>query len=118
MLDDYAALIAEGRVHVIGTPDLTGILVLIPETDALLLDNIAVAPGAQGTGVGKRLMATALEAAQEAGVDWVWLGVWEHNQKAIAFYAHQGFEPFGRHSFRLGDDVQIDVMMRKKIAQD
>ena len=66
MLDDYAALIAEGRVHVIGSPDLTGILVLIPETDALLLDNIAVAPGAQGTGVGKRLMATALEAAQEA----------------------------------------------------
>ncbi|HCX09280.1 MAG TPA: GNAT family N-acetyltransferase, partial [Hyphomonas sp.] len=52
------------------------------------------------------------------GVNWVWLGVWEHNQKAIAFYAHQGFEPFGRHSFRLGDDVQIDVMMRKKIAQD
>ena len=72
----------------------------------------------QGRGIGKRLMATALEAAQEAGVNWVWLGVWEHNQKAIAFYERQGFEPFGRHSFRLGDDEQTDVMMKKKIARD
>lgn len=86
--------------------------------NAMEIERIYATRAFQGRGVGKRLMATALEAAQEAGVDWVWLGVWEHNQKAIAFYAHQGFEPFGRHSFRLGDDVQIDVMMRKKIAQD
>ncbi len=86
--------------------------------NAMEIERIYATRAFQGRGVGKRLMATALEAAREAGVNWVWLGVWEHNQKAIAFYEHQGFEPFSRHSFRLGDDEQTDVMMKKKIARD
>ena len=86
--------------------------------NAMEIERIYATRAFQGRGVGKRLMATALEAAREAGVNWVWLGVWEHNQKAIAFYEHQGFEPFSRHSFRLGDDEQTDVMMKKKITRD
>lgn len=86
--------------------------------NAMEIERIYATRAFQGRGVGKRLMATALEAAREADVDWVWLGVWEHNQKAIAFYERQGFEPFGRHAFRLGDDEQTDVMMKKKIARD
>ncbi len=86
--------------------------------NAMEIERIYATRAFQGQGIGKRLMATALETARAAGVDWVWLGVWEHNQKAIAFYEHQGFEPFGRHSFRLGDDVQVDVMMKKKMARD
>ena len=85
--------------------------------NAMEIERIYARRACQGRGVGKRLMATALEAAQAAGVDWIWLGVWEHNQKAIAFYEHQGFVPFGRHSFRMGDEVQIDIMMKKKIAR-
>jgi diamine N-acetyltransferase len=86
--------------------------------NAMEIERIYATRAFQGQGIGKCLMATALELAREAGVDWVWLGVWEHNQKAITFYEHQGFEPFGRHSFRMGSDVQIDVMMKKKIARD
>ena len=86
--------------------------------NAMEIERIYATRAFQGRGVGKRLMATALQAAREAGVNWVWLGVWEHNQKAIAFYEHQGFEPFSRHSFRLGDDEQTDVMMKKKITRD
>ena len=54
MLDDYAALIDAGRVHV-GMRDgvVQGILVLIPQNDAMLLDNVAVAPEAQGSGLGR-----------------------------------------------------------------
>ena len=54
MRDDYAALIAAGRVHVLEENDaLLGVLVLIPEDDVLLLDNVAVSPNAQGRGFGK-----------------------------------------------------------------
>ena len=54
MLDDYGAQIAAGRVHVMdcdGEPK--GLLVLIPEADAMLLDNVAVHPSAQGRGLGR-----------------------------------------------------------------
>ncbi len=91
MLDDYAALIAEGRVHVTGTPDLTGILVLIPEADTLLLDNIAVAPEAQGTGVGKRLMTFAEDQARAAGYDRIRLYTHEGMAENVAIYLRVGY---------------------------
>ena len=59
MLDDYAALVAKGVVHVLDDGELRGIVVLLPEGDTMLLDNVAVSPVAQGLGYGKALLAFA-----------------------------------------------------------
>jgi ribosomal protein S18 acetylase RimI-like enzyme len=48
-------------------------------------------------------------------VDYIWLGVWEKNTRAIKFYQKNGFEAFDKHTFKLGSDAQTDIMMRKKL---
>lgn len=68
MLDNYAPLVHSGRVHVaLHDETVHSILVLIPETDAMLLDNVAVAPVAQGLGIGRRLLEFAENTASKAG---------------------------------------------------
>lgn len=68
-----------------------------------------------GKGVGHALMARCIAVAGELGRKVVWLGVWEHNQRAIEFYRRWGFEKFGEHDFLLGDDLQKDWLMRKAL---
>lgn len=68
-----------------------------------------------GKGVGKALMQYALDLARKIGKNWIWLGVWEHNHRAIAFYTKWGFEKFGDHPFILGSDTQTDWWMKKKL---
>jgi diamine N-acetyltransferase len=68
-----------------------------------------------GKGVGRALMQNCLKTAAELNKDMVWLGVWEHNQRAIAFYTRWGFEKFGEHIFVLGRDPQTDWWMKRKI---
>lgn len=70
-----------------------------------------------GKGVGAALMQACLDLAGQRGMDWVWLGVWEHNQRAIAFYRKWGFERFGEHVFLVGLDAQTDWWMKKKLSQ-
>jgi ribosomal protein S18 acetylase RimI-like enzyme len=60
-------------------------------------------------------MESALKLAKEKGVDYVWLGVWEHNHKAIKFYQDKGFIRFGEHVFVLGEDRQTDFLMKKAL---
>jgi ribosomal protein S18 acetylase RimI-like enzyme len=48
-------------------------------------------------------------------LQYLWLGVWEHNQKAINFYERNGFVTFGSHNFMLGNDKQTDLLMRRSI---
>jgi ribosomal protein S18 acetylase RimI-like enzyme len=68
-----------------------------------------------GKGVGKALMQACLDFARANGSDWIWLGVWEHNHRAIAFYQQWGFERFGEHVFLVGLDAQTDWWMKKKL---
>lgn len=69
MLDDYPARIAQGLVHVLlASGDVQALLVLIPEPDCLLLDNIAVSPGAQGKGYGRHLLRFAEDEARRRGL--------------------------------------------------
>jgi ribosomal protein S18 acetylase RimI-like enzyme len=68
-----------------------------------------------GKGVGSTLMRSAIDLGTEKGKEWIWLGVWEHNHRAIAFYTKWGFEKFGHHPFILGSDKQTDWWMRKKL---
>ncbi|MGO4570652.1 GNAT family N-acetyltransferase [Microvirga sp. 2TAF3] len=92
MLDDYAALIADRRVHVLVDEDeIRGILVLIPDETAMLLDNIAVDPHAQGRGYGRMLLTFAEKAAREAGCAAIRLYTNEAMTENLALYARMGF---------------------------
>jgi diamine N-acetyltransferase len=64
-----------------------------------------------GRGLAQRLMAAALDAARLLGGETVWLTVWEHNPRAIAFYEKCGFRDVGSQPFRLGSDLQTDRVM-------
>jgi len=69
-----------------------------------------------GTGLGKALMRRALDIAQADGCTAVVLGVWEHNERAKAFYQRFGFREVGEVAFKLGEDVQRDLIYRKGLA--
>lgn len=64
-----------------------------------------------GRGLGAALMGTCIESARQEDADLLWLGVWEHNERAIAFYTKNGFKAIGEQTFMLGSDRQRDVVM-------
>lgn len=65
----------------------------------------------QGRGVAQLLMNATMDAARELGGRTVWLGVWEHNARAIRFYEKCGFRDAGSQPFLLGSDLQTDRVM-------
>lgn len=68
-----------------------------------------------GTGVGQQMMRQCIFIAKELKKEIIWLGVWEKNPRAIAFYTKWGFEKFSEHDFLLGDDQQRDWLLMKKL---
>ena len=66
---------------------------------------------AHGTGVAAQLMDGALDAARDLGGEHAWLGVWERNPRAIAFYTKCGFRDVGTQHFQLGEDRQTDRVL-------
>lgn len=64
-----------------------------------------------GRGIAQALMDAVLAAARTLGGRKLWLGVWEHNPRAIRFYEKCGFADEGTHPFRIGSDVQTDRVM-------
>jgi ribosomal protein S18 acetylase RimI-like enzyme len=80
------------------------------------LNRIYVVADRQGKGVAQALMQDALASAAAAGADCLWLGVREHNPKAIAFYRKFGFEVVGSHPFMLGNERQRDVVMSVRLG--
>lgn len=82
---------------------------------ALEVARIYVYKNYQGQGLGTALMRLAIDIADKNKSDIVWLGVWEHNPKAIKFYERLGFEVFSEHIFRLGNDLQNDLLMKKEL---
>lgn len=83
--------------------------------DAMEIERIYVYAKVHGTGVGQALLDRAIDMAKGAGVTTVWLGVWEHNLKAVRFYQKNGFEKFGEHIFQLGNDAQVDILMKRPV---
>jgi GNAT superfamily N-acetyltransferase len=69
-----------------------------------------------GKGVGKFLMQECITLAESIGMDCIWLGVWEHNSRAIEFYKKFGFKKFDEHVFMLGNDLQNDWLMKKNLG--
>jgi len=90
----------------------------IKEDHGLEIERIYVRQAWHGKKVGQLLYEKAMHIARLLGVDYVWLGVWEKNLRAIRFYTKNGFVPFDRHIFKLGDDEQTDIMMKKVLGSD
>ena len=84
------------------------------DENAMEIQRIYVSKDFQGQGVAQVLMEKARELAETAGVDFIWLGVWERNPRAIRFYEKMGFEPFSSHAFFMGDEEQTDILMKLK----
>jgi ribosomal protein S18 acetylase RimI-like enzyme len=68
-----------------------------------------------GSGLGKRLLDTAIEFAKQNQKSYLWLGVWEKNARAIRFYEKNGLRIFGSHPFPFGDEIQTDFLMRMEV---
>lgn len=68
-----------------------------------------------GKGVGQGLMNKGFELAKSNKHDVMWLGVWEYNPRAQAFYTKNGFREVGKHTFQLGTDPQTDLLMQKEL---
>jgi len=82
---------------------------------SLEIARIYAIKNAIGKGVGSALIKKSLAIAIEQQREIIWLGVWEHNQRAINFYKKWGFEKFGEHEFLLGNDLQLDWLMKKDL---
>ncbi|AYC30548.1 GNAT family N-acetyltransferase [Paenisporosarcina cavernae] len=83
--------------------------------DTLEIERIYVLQEFQKHGVGKLLYQKALDIANENEKKKIWLGVWENNFNALAFYNKLGFVRHSSHSFFMGDDEQLDYIMLKEI---
>lgn len=69
-----------------------------------------------GIGLGKDLLDYAFDFARKQGLEYVWLGVWEKNARAIRFYEKNGLVKFGTHPFPFGDEIQTDWLMKKTVT--
>lgn len=83
--------------------------------ESLEIERIYIRNKFQRKGFGKNLINKAMEIAEEQSKNNVWLGVWEKNENAICFYKKIGFVQTGAHSFYMGDEEQIDVIMTKTL---
>ncbi len=87
----------------------------IKDNNALEIERIYVLKEFHGKKVGQILYNKAIELAKDKNVEYVWLGVWEQNLRAIRFYEKNGFKEFDKHIFRLGNDEQTDIMMKLQL---
>ncbi|WP_436489539.1 N-acetyltransferase family protein [Chitinophaga sp. ARDCPP14] len=85
----------------------------LQDDKALEIERIYVIQEYHGKKVGQMLYEQAMQIAAQVNAHYVWLGVWEENQRAISFYTKNGFVAFDKHIFKLGDDEQTDIMMKK-----
>lgn len=82
------------------------------------LKRLYVARAWHGQGVAQALMDAALDAARARGAETLWLGVWERNARAAAFYAKYEFARVGEHAFVLGGDVQTDWILARPLGDE
>lgn len=85
----------------------------LQDEEALEIERIYVKSSHHGKKVGQLLYDKAIEIAKQKKKKYIWLGVWEQNHRALEFYKKNGFVEFGKHIFRLGNDEQTDLMMKK-----
>jgi len=87
----------------------------VPGARPAELQRIYLLRSAQGGGQGAALLGACEGAVRDQGADVLWLGVWEQNAKALAFYARCGFREVGEHSFRIGTRLDRDLILAKDL---
>ena len=112
MLVDYEAAILAGDAWVlVEGEETTGVLVMRPEDGHLFVETVAVKPGRQGSGLGRKLMEFAEEAARGQGLDEIRLYTNEKMTENLPFYRGLGFEETGRGL----DDGYRRVFLKKRL---
>ena len=112
MLNDYHAAAEAGQIWVLGEP-AAGVIVLIGQHDGLLVENVAVSPAAQGTGIGRRLMEFAEQQAMARGLRRLSLYTNEIMVENLGIYARLGYRETGRRT----EDGYRRVFMEKLLPQ-
>lgn len=87
----------------------------INDPAAIEIERIYLLQAYQRRRLGQALLDKAISLANEQHKSYLWLGVWEHNQQALAFYKKNGFYKIDQHHFQLGDDLQTDFILRKDL---
>jgi diamine N-acetyltransferase len=90
----------------------------LKDDKALEIERIYVLKEFHGKNVGQLLYEKAMQVARQTNANYVWLGVWEENPRAISFYKKNGFVEFDKHIFKLGDDEQTDIMMKLQLKDN
>ncbi|TCP96219.1 spermine/spermidine N-acetyltransferase [Cricetibacter osteomyelitidis] len=89
----------------------------LQDESAVEIERIYVLHNYHGKGIGQQLYEFAVQTANRKNADYLWLGVWENNHNALRFYEKNGFVPFDKHIFKLGNDEQTDIMMKLKLEK-
>jgi ribosomal protein S18 acetylase RimI-like enzyme len=87
----------------------------LKDAKAVEIERIYVPKEFHGQSVGQLLYEKAIQVAKQKEADYVWLGVWEENKRALSFYTKNGFIAFDKHIFVLGNDPQTDIMMKLQL---
>jgi ribosomal protein S18 acetylase RimI-like enzyme len=113
MLADYEAHVRAGEVHVLARDaQILGAIVLRAASDHLFVDNVAVLPGLQGQGLGRRLMAFAVGRAREAGMPAIHLYTHERMTENLGYYVRLGFREIARRHEDGYDRVYFEKTVR------
>ncbi|MCC6385644.1 MAG: GNAT family N-acetyltransferase [Bacteroidia bacterium] len=87
----------------------------LQDSGMIEIERIYVLRKLHGSGTGQLLMDKAFEIARKNKITCIWLGVWEKNHRAISFYKKNGFRVFDKHFFKLGEDIQTDILMQRSV---
>jgi len=83
--------------------------------NGLEIERIYISKAYQGKAIGQLLLEKAIQIAKFKHKDLIWLGVWDKNIRAINFYKKNGFNVFDAHQFKLGKEIQTDIMMKLEL---
>ncbi|MBK6901496.1 MAG: GNAT family N-acetyltransferase [Saprospirales bacterium] len=90
----------------------------LQDDKAIEIERIYVLKDFHGKNLGQLLYEKAIQIARQKNADYIWLGVWEENSRAINFYKKNGFIDFDKHIFKLGNEEQTDIMMKLKLKDE
>ena len=88
----------------------------LQDANAVEIERIYVLQDYHGKQVGQLLFEKAMAIAKNNHCNYIWLGVWEENHRALQFYTKNGFVAFDKHIFVLGEEEQTDIMMKLKLV--
>jgi ribosomal protein S18 acetylase RimI-like enzyme len=113
MIDDYAEVVRNYRVTAAERGgEIVGVIVFGAGTEGFLVDNVAVHPSHQGSGVGRALLEHAEDAARHDGFDSIYLYTHETMTENVALYSRIGYVEYDR---RVQGDARL-VYLRKQLG--